>query len=181
MHLERWMVDEIIDDDVRVLRTALRARSADELGIETALGAAGRVEAPAELAIINRELALRLEAEPVAIWTGETEAHFERGPLTAFLIGGARRTAAAGLPVRNDLREGDVYWVMDPAAVADGRRAAHDLGTDQTPALIGALEGAGAEIWDVTAAARQVMKRVYGYAAIARTDGPPAPEGGGGG
>ena len=75
-----------------------------------------------------------------------------------------------GLPVRDQLREGDVYWVIDATAEADGRRAAHDLTVDQTPALLLELAAHGAEVWDVTAAARQVMKRLFGEAAFARAD-----------
>ena len=181
MHLERWMVDAIVDDDVRVLRVALRARSADQLDLEWAFVTARSVESSEARTIANRELALGLEAAPVQSWTAETEAQFDRRLLTTFLVLGARETAAPGQPARDELREGDVYWVIDAAAEADGRRAAHDLTTDQTPALLAALAGRGAEVWDVTAAARQVMKRVYGDAAFARRDEQSTPEGQAGG
>jgi hypothetical protein len=170
MHLERWMVDEIVDDDVRVLRAALRASAADDLEVEGAFGATREVESLEARVVVNRDIAFRVENGPIDQWTLETEAQFDRPLLTAFLVGGASLTAAPGLPVRDQLREGDVYWVIDATAEADGRRAAHDLTVDQTPALLLELAAHGAEVWDVTAAARQVMKRLFGEAAFARAD-----------
>ena len=177
MHLERWMVDELVDDDVRVLRSALRAAAADALDVNRAFGLARAAESVEARAAANRELAVILEAEPVASWTEETEAWFDRVLLSAFLLGGAQATAADGLPAREGLREGDVYWVLHRAAEADGRRAARDLAPEDAAALLVTLVALGAEVWDVTAAARQVMKRLVGDAAFARVDERSTPEG----
>lgn len=180
------MIDEIVEDDVRVLRAGLREEAPERADVEAAVSireqrrastGRPRVSSRVEAAGV-RKATVDLEAAPVESWTPETEARADRARLTEFLIGGARRTRRPGLPVRDQLREGDVYWVIEPgaersvAALAAGR----DLATDETAALLDALDETSVEVWDVTAAARQVMKRLYGDAAFARVEQRSEPE-----
>src|SRR5262245_11970654 len=124
MHLERWMVDELVDDDVRVLRAALRSESAAAASVEAHLQSewsGGAAVAPVEAPVAtNRDLVLDLEAAPTDGWTAEHQLSFDRRRLTAFLVVGAARTARPGLPAREELREGDVYYVVEPTG--DGAR-----------------------------------------------------------
>jgi hypothetical protein len=171
------MVDEIGDDDVRVLRGALRGGSPAPAAVERSVPTRPRgTREPAAArrhttAGATRRLVMRVEAAPVAAWTPESEAMTDRTRLTAFLVGGALRTGRPGLPARDELREGDVFWVILPRAKgARLWRTSRDLAADEMARLLEALERSGAEVWDVTAAARQVMKRLFADAAIARAE-----------
>jgi hypothetical protein len=184
VQLERWMIDEIIDSDVRILRAILRDAAPERGPVETAVSirprrqarpGRPRVRAGVEAAAIRRA-AVDLEAAPTTAWTPETEAIADLARMTAFLIGGAKRSARPGLPVRETLREGDVYWVIVPGAAGREDAPARDLAVDETAALLDALDEVNAEAWDVTAAARQVMKRLYAEAAFARADERPTGE-----
>ncbi len=174
------MIDEIFDDDVRVLRSTLREdapgieRVADAVSIRRrrrSSAGRGRVRASVEAAAI-RAIAVEVEAAPVSTWTPETEAMADRSRLSAFLLGGGRRTAQPGLPARDALREGDVFWLILPGEVSASLASAEERPLDavETATLLDELDEAEIAVWDVTAASRQVMKRRYGDAAFARSD-----------
>src|SRR5688500_4866029 len=95
MHLERWTIDEIFDEDVRVLRAGLRADSLPRAAVEAAMSSPqmrlGRGRPRRRAALATRHVVMNVEAAPVAAWTPEIEAMADRTRLTAFLLGGARR------------------------------------------------------------------------------------------
>jgi hypothetical protein len=167
MHLERWVIDELLDGEVRVVRSVLR-EGADEaprlLGVVEA-----RHVTSADYRAAVRSVVVDLEAAPVDDWTPETEVFVDARRLESFLLRGARRSARIGLPAREHLREGDVYWVVQSGAMAGAMAELdqRDLGLEEGVGLVQAWKDAGAEVWDVTAASRQAVKRLVGRAQFA--------------
>jgi len=169
--VERWTVDEIDDGVVRVLWAELiddadlpvaAARSSED-----AVAASDRV----------RESAIRIEGASTDRWTPEEEAHHELDALTAFLVHGVRESGAPGLPVRAELREGDVYWLVVPDGMGDLRARVEALEDPEAAASLARSSIAtGIEVWDVTAAARQSAKRLVAEAMVARPSERPNPE-----
>lgn len=138
MYLERWMVDEISDGDVRVLRSALRDDGAAVEAVTSVRSVlAARDSQPERAAAkLNRKLAIDLEAARIDIWTRETEMMADLAGLTDFLVRARRRAARHGLPSRYDLREGDVFWVIRAEADVEGAAGVGDLATNQAEALL---------------------------------------------
>lgn len=162
---ERWTIDERFDGRVRVLVCrAIGDAAPDVVRSLAALplredrrGAPGRS--------FVRETAMTYELASVdATWSEETAAFAAEDALSAFL---GRRTDKPGLPQNRELREGDVFWVFVPY---DGPRPGG--GRDR---WLRAYTDAGAQVWDVTAAARQAVKRLYHRAQRTRAARPPAP------
>ena len=165
---ERWTIDEIDEDVVRVLISvafesdALRERSRTlvELG-DAPQPVRGRLPAAV------RDLAMDVEASPTAeTWSEERAAFAARADLGGFLAG---RVGKPGLPTTRPLREGDVFWIIAPRGVP-GLNADARLATDH--GWLRQYEVAEADVWDVTAAARQASKRQYHQVARAAEDDP---------
>jgi len=169
MDLERWVIDEIDAGVVRVLRADI----ADGVTLEVEDDRLARVRDDGGAA---REIAMEIEGLPTAAWTEEREWQVDVEALGAFLLEGVRRSGPPGLPARVDLREGDVYWVLAPdTGYANPHLRDFDEAEGAGPTLARFLDGGG-QIWDVTAAARQAIKRLYAEALIARPSERPNPE-----
>ena len=101
---------------------------------------------------------MRGELNPAsAQWSDESIGYAHLVLLQSFL---RSRGGKPGLPTNRLLREGDVFWVM----VADwqGRiEPREDMPAVEMEAHATGLRRADADVWDVTAAARQAAKREY--------------------
>ena len=143
---ERWTIDEIDEGVVRV------AVARTEYALDPAVAEAYFEQADAETlrqAVFEAE-----DAPPEHIW-GDEEAVFLPVPELDKLL--RQRTQVRGLPDRRPLREGDVFWVLllsDDVAESTLR----GVSSSELPARAAELK---AEVWDVTAAARQAAKRSY--------------------
>jgi hypothetical protein len=170
MHLERWMIDEILEGDVRVLRATLRGNAPEADAVSGYLERDTRDHEDARDPV--RELVIGVEAASVDVWTPEIETYVDYPRLEAFILGRATTASPAGLPVRDHLREGDVYWVLTAGEPHESTRhyAAEPTAVQETPNVLDAWSEEPYEVWDVTAAARQVIKRLYGRAATAEPD-----------
>ena len=169
MDLERWTIDEIDEGVVRVLRADVAPGI--ELPVTDERLATSREDAEAA-----RAIAIDVEGLPTHAWTPEREWEVDLPSVTAFLLDGVRRSSPPGLPARVDLREGDVYWVLAPdAGHANPHLRDFEAEDGVGPALDRFLAGGG-QVWDVTAAARQSVKRLYAEALIARPSERPNPE-----
>jgi hypothetical protein len=177
MEIERWVVDEIDGAAARVLRSRLRAdqRAIGDAAVWPVLDRSAEAAADAGTA---RDAAITVESLPAAAWTRETDHVVDLDALATVLLDGARATAPAGLPRRAELREGDVYWIvrMDETVGVD----ALDEERLQEPAdgrvALEALLGAGGQVWDVTAAARQRTKFLHAQVLVARPSERPNPQ-----
>jgi hypothetical protein len=166
--LERWTIDEIDESTVRLLvcRAIATEVERDPLAVGGKAGDAAGDPAGDPAARVQ-DAVMAIEAgDPDATWTDETDTYVDRAALEAFL--GARR-AVAGLPEPRPIREGDVFWVFVPAsgdgaAESPGGPSPMGAGPGPGPAAATGLP-VGAEVWDVTAAARQSIKRRYVLAA----------------
>ena len=150
---ERWTIDEIDEEFARILITrAGDAADLHEIADQVATGSRAR---PHELSDVLRAHAMRVELDPGRQqWQDESLAYAPLAALQTFLRG---RGGKPGLPTNRPLREGDVFWVM----VADwpgSRDPLPDLDAKGFATHISDLRRAGADIWDVTAAARQASK-----------------------
>lgn len=174
MEIERWVVDEITEGAVRVLRSRLRASRREDVSpaVEPIVNA---LEPAAEE---TRAVAIALEALPTDAWTRETDELVDLVALEALLVGGAQVAAPTGLPVRPELREGDVYWLVRPdrdaVGVVDAEASLRTV--DDAAELLATLALDGTQVWDVTAAARQAIKRRYADALVARPSERPNPD-----
>ena len=155
---ERWTVDEIDEEFARVLI----ARAANTAQLREIAGLVMAAELPAtsprKLGALLRTEAMRAELNPGSEqWSDESYGYVHLALLRTFLRG---RGGKPGLPTSRPPREGDVVWVM----VADWPGPSEPLGDLSRPELeahIAALRRANADVWDVTAAARQAAKRSY--------------------
>lgn len=155
---ERWTIDETEEEFARLLIS--RAANTDQLreiaGLVTEEGSP-QTGKP-ELGGLLRSQAMHAELNPAtAQWSEECFGHVRLSLLRSFLRG---RAGKPGLPRNRPLREGDVFWVM----VADWPGPPEPLGDFSAAELevhVAALRTAEADVWDVTAAARQAAKRSY--------------------
>ncbi len=170
---ERWTVDEILDGRVRLLTCeALESIAADGAALLPDL--AGLTDAsPDKGAVAGAATAIEL-APTRETWTDETGVIVDEAELTRLL---GTRVSRGGLPGRRPLREGDVFWVLVPP----GTNASWALATrwvtvapgdyvaePQAPTdVLRAYAEAGAVVLDLTAAARQAVKRIYHRAELA--------------
>jgi hypothetical protein len=150
---ERWTIDEIDEESARVLITrAGDPADLHEIADQVATGGRAR---PHELSDFLRAHAMRIELDHGRQqWHDESLAYAPLPLLQTFLRG---RSGKPGLPTNRPLREGDVFWVMG----TDWPGAAEplpDLDAEGFAAHIADLRRARADIWDVTAAARQAAK-----------------------
>ena len=174
---ERWTIDEITDGICRlavarpITGMGLAALDADmESGTTEEDGAPQNLADRRRLAQDVRRAAMALELAPAAeTWSPETAAHIDAETLGRFL---ARRRGKPGLPTTRPLREGDVFIVRVTAGgvspLSDGSDNA-----DGAAAALAEYSQSGAEVWDVTAAARQSVKRAYHAAIRAGEPEPP--------
>jgi hypothetical protein len=162
---ERWTIDEIFDGHIRLLICRATAAGAPE--VVRALAALPLLEdrrgTPGKSFV--RDTAMAYEMASVdATWSDETAAFVATPALAAFL---GRRTDKPGLPQNRELREGDVFWVFVAFDAPQPGRS--------RDRWLAAYVDAGAQVWDVTAAARQAVKRLYHRAQRTRATIPPAP------
>lgn len=162
---ERWTIDEIFDDRVRLLiceaQEATRMAAGYQLAAERGAAAdATRDEAPP---IADTAMAIEL-APTIESWTDEQAVFVDRSDLELFL---RRRSRAGVLPGRRPVREGDVFWILSRVSLSR-------LWVDERGSALGAYRHADPLVLDLTAAARQASKRVYHRATQAA---PPEPEG----
>lgn len=157
---ERWTIDEIDEGAARVLISrAGNTRQIRGLADHVMTERATASERPTRrLADVLRAEAMRIELDPAAQqWSEESISFGTVPPLQAFL---RSRGGKPGLPTNRPLREGDVFWVL--VAVWPGAtEPPGDLTATELEAHMAALQAAGVDVWDVTAAARQAAKRSY--------------------
>ena len=149
---QRWTIDEI---DLGVVRLAVaEAQQPLESGVAEAEdhGTPGRVRAR----VFDVE-----EVPPDDLWGDEQVEYMKEDQLRPLL---KRRSRIRGLPKNRPLREGDVFWIVLPARAED--EEVHTVTVRQV-ALDKSLD---VQVWDVTAAARQVAKRTYDDAVRAASD-----------
>jgi hypothetical protein len=163
---ERWTIDEIDEGRARVLISiSLRPAQAERLAEDSAgVGRPVERKRAVRAAVMDVELAPRTE-----MWSDERDVYLPLVELEALL---RRRGGKPGLPGGRPLREGDVFWVVlyQPvgAAMSDAR-------SEQAVDVIRQYIEAGADVLDVTAAARQAAKTWYQQAI--RVAGPSEPGG----
>ena len=167
---QRWTVDEIADDVVRVL--VGEVIDPDHLHATTKVVLDWLASPVADRTELGRQLqdqAMEVElASASATWSEELAVYLPLANLRAFLQG--RRGGKPGLPKTRPLREGDTFWVLLPARPTPGlpEDAEDELAAGALWLL--AAEQVNADVWDVTAAARQASK--HAYQAVVRTTGP---------
>lgn len=143
---QRWTVDELLEGRARVLvslaRHALESTAAEahDLARDVARER-GRLRA----AVVSAET-----SGPRELWGPELATYVNVRTLERLL---QRRTDTPALPDARPLREGDVFWIVQPV---DGALL--------SPAALLRDAGELVEVWDVTAAARQASKRSYDQA-----------------
>jgi len=155
---ERWTIDEIDEEFARVLIS--RAGNASRL--RDMAGQVATESSPASssrrMSSVLRDEAMRGELNPrTEQWSEEALGY---GHLTLLQTFVRSRGGKPGLPTNRPLREGDVFWVM----VADWPGPVEppaDMSRADLESHIAALKEATADVWDVTAAARQAAKRSY--------------------
>ncbi len=157
---QRWTIDEI---DLGIVRLAVAEA---HVPLESSVAEAEATQArPSEI----RERVFEVEdAEPDVLWGDERVAFMTVDELEPFL---KRRAQIRGLPGNRPLREGDVFWVVRPqpqAAEAEPRTTVQALARTEMEDV---------QVWDVTAAARQVAKRTYDRAVRAAADESAEPAG----
>jgi hypothetical protein len=157
---ERWTIDEVADERVRLLICEAREGVASE-GAELLAELAPGAEPDGE-AVTQRAMAVEL-APTRDRWTDEAAVVVDEAATSAFL---RRRMSRGVLPGPRPLREGDVFWVFVPAGAP--RPEALD-----PAALPAAYDDAGSAVLDLTPAARQAVKLAYRQAD--RAAGPPEP------
>jgi hypothetical protein len=138
---QRWTVDELLEGRARVLvslaRHALESTAAE--AYELALDAADQ-RRRLRASVVTAE-----NSGPRELWGPELAAYVNSRTLDRFL---QRRTDTPALPDARPLREGDVFWIVQPV----------DAAVLSPAALLRGASGQ-AQVWDVTAAARQASKR----------------------
>jgi hypothetical protein len=166
---ERWTIDEVADGMVRVLVAEAR----DAAGIQPLMALTAAEPPTAAPSGVRRaalrDAAMRIELRPPReAWGREVDGYVPAAALYAFL---RARNRKHGLPRTRPIREGDTFWV----SMAD--RAGLDLGASGggTPFArrVEALGRAGAEVWDVTGAARASVKQAYQAIVGDEADGRP--------
>lgn len=170
---QRWTIDEIDEDVVRVLITSAQdpaqARGLSTSLIAAASGSESATSVGIRLSDVARDQAMDVETGPIADrWEEEVAAFAERQPLQRFL---RRRGGKPGLPRSRPLREGDVFWVIAPRGLPSPGAPTRD---NRRLPLESYLE-LGVDVWDVTAAARQASKRRYHEVQRAVEDAPEEP------
>jgi hypothetical protein len=156
---ERWTIDEVDEGVVRVLVS--EALDPEELRTISEAILAPEARGPRDHATRNalHRQAMRVElARSEQRWSSERAIFMAQSVLEPLL---RERTGKPGLPTNRPLREGDVFWVILPAgsglALPPDRGATLDIGA----ARVAQYLRLGADVWDVTAAARQVAKQDY--------------------
>jgi hypothetical protein len=155
---ERWTIDEIDEEFARVLisRAGNASRLRDMAGQVATESSPS--SSPRRLSSVLRDEAMRGELNPTTEqWSEEALGYGHLALLQTFL---RSRGGKPGLPTNRPLREGDVFWVM----VADWPGPVEppaDMSRPDLESHIAALKDANADVWDVTAAARQAAKRSY--------------------
>lgn len=156
---ERWTIDEILDDRVRLL--VCQARAGMEL-LEEAL-----VLQPGETRVDRArvtEAAMSVElARADEMWEDEIAAIVDQADLTRLL---QQRMTDLGLPGARNLREGDVFFVFVPGDAGVTRWSEAPAGAlgsvaAASAATLESVTASGAVVLDLSAAARQAMKRIY--------------------
>jgi hypothetical protein len=156
---QRWTIDEI---DADIARLAIASAF---YPLESSVAEA---EALGDDPDAIRQQVTKVEfVAPDDLWADEEAVYVNVRQLTEFL---KRRDRIRGLPDNRPLREGDVFWIVLPVGDQGGVRAL------DAPQLIADVDWAGVEVWDVTAAARQVAKHSYDSALRAASDEPSGPE-----
>lgn len=152
---QRWTIDELFESRARLL-VSLAQQPLESTAAEARDHALDQASQRARL----RRAVVRVEAaSPTDLWGPEVAAYVNSRTLERFL---RRRMDVPALPDARALREGDVFWVVQPvgaAAISPSSllRAARD----------------SVEVWDVTAAARQAAKHTYD-AAVRASEGAPS-------
>src|SRR4051794_9586970 len=151
---ERWTIDEVDEDVVRVLVS--RSTRPEELSDIAGDVAPVNADAPSDRVMRDRlhSHAMRVELDSAAYrWSRERAMFIAKPVLEPFL---RARGGKPGLPTNRPLREGDVFWVLLPGG------AAMDLPPERGATVTAGAERVAeyrarhADVWDVTAAARQV-------------------------
>lgn len=140
---QRWTIDELFEGRARVL-VSLARQPLESTAAEARDLAGDQARAGARL----RQAVVRAETtSPADLWGPEVVTYVNTRTLERFL---RRRTEIPALPDARDLREGDVFWIVQFAE-----------GPVLSPSAL--LRGAqrDVEAWDVTAAARQAAKVTY--------------------
>jgi hypothetical protein len=152
---QRWMIDELDADLARVLvahaQQPFESTAAEALGIGSGARLRGAVSA--------------LEAvAPDDLWGEERPVYLRPARLRVLV---ERRRDIPGLPEPRDLREGDVFWIVLPADLSP------ELLASATPRrLVSRPDRFEPQVWDVTAAARQTVRREYHDLLRAASDDP---------
>jgi len=154
---ERWTIDEIDEEFARVLiaRAAVTARIRAIAG-----SVVGDLSSPGQrhrIADLLKAAAMSAELEPsTEQWSEESYGYARLEALQKFL---RARGGKPGLPSERALREGDVFWAV--ATDAAPFRPLADMTPAELETHIAVLRKGRADVWDVTAAARQAAKRSY--------------------
>jgi hypothetical protein len=104
--------------------------------------------------LLRREAAAAEAGLSHRSWEPEVARFATIDALAGFL---RRRAGKPGLPAIRPLREGDVFWIFVPEVPLEPDLLRAYLPLDRYVEI-------GADVWDVTAAARQAAKRAYNAA-----------------
>jgi hypothetical protein len=153
---ERWTIDEVDADVVRVLVSQAR----DPVRLQEISDSIVR---PGEAEISAGVLRDRLHRASMAVELASTEAQwtdegsmFVTAPIIeAFL---REREGKPGLPTNRPLREGDVFWII--LTSGPSLEPPPERGTSLAAGAVRVAEyrDRHGDVWDVTAAARQAAK-----------------------
>lgn len=159
---ERWTIDEVDEGVVRVLVS--RSLVPDELRTiseEVLTPAGGRRSGRATRTALHQQ-AMRVELDSSEQRWSRERAIFVAQPILEDLL--RARGGKPGLPTNRPLREGDVFWILLPAG--PGMALPPDRGGTLVDgaARVAEYRALKADVWDVTAAARQAAKRNYHHA-----------------
>ena len=156
---ERWTIDEVDEGIVRVLVS----EAADSLALQRI---ADDILEGVDETTSNRSMRDRLHRAAMAVelvpaseqWSDEGSMFVALRVLAAFL---RERVGKPGLPANRPLREGDVFWIILPAGPALDRPPVRGTTLGGGAERVTAYRERQSDVWDVTAAARQVAKREY--------------------
>lgn len=164
---ERWTIDEIGEGVARVLVSTARQPSQAAALSEDFLPDTSSSQRRRALRarVMNLEL-----GPPAEMWSDERDVYLPIDQLTSFV---RRRGGKPGLPGQRPLREGDVFWVV--AYQSAERSVAQARTVPEARELISQYIQADADVFDVTAAARQAAKTWY-QSAVQRAS-PSEPDG----
>ena len=141
-HWQRWTIDELDAGSARVLV----ADALQPLESTAAEAFDGGTAESIQSAVLMVE-----DSPPADLWTEERAIHLAVAALAPFV---KLRQATPGLPDPRPLREGDVFWVVLPTT--DDPSSLLDLTPEE---ILASAEQLGLHLADITAAARQTVKR----------------------